>query len=106
MTTWGGTLPERKPGIFISRPSSAAALCSSRSRASLGTSTFTRTRESPSSVVAVFTIALTVPCTVVKPRDRLLAWIVTGPLGHLWSALADIALLLARSAAGKLRPGR
>ena len=99
-------MPDLKPGIFISRPSSVAALCSSRSRASLGTSTFTRTRESPSSVVAVFTIALTVPCTLVKPPERLLAWIVTGPPGHLWSAVADIAVLWARWAAGRLRAGR
>ena len=28
--------------------------------------------------------------------DAVLAWVVTGPLGHLWSALADIVLLWAR----------
>ena len=28
--------------------------------------------------------------------ERLQAWVVTGPLGHLWSALADIVVLLAR----------
>ena len=55
--------------------------------------------------MAVFTIALTVPCTVVKPRDRLMAWIITGPIGHLWSAVADIALLWVRYAAGRIRPG-
>jgi hypothetical protein len=32
----------------------------------------------------------------VKARDRLAAWLVTGPLGHLWSALADIVLLWTR----------
>jgi len=26
-------------------------------------------------------------------RDRLLAWIYTGPLGHLYGTLADIAQL-------------
>jgi hypothetical protein len=33
---------------------------------------------------------------LVNPRDRLAAWLVTGPLGHLWSATADIAELWAR----------
>jgi hypothetical protein len=28
--------------------------------------------------------------------ERLQAWIVTGPLGHLWSALADMVLIWAR----------
>jgi hypothetical protein len=32
----------------------------------------------------------------VRARDRLAAWIVTGPLGHLWSVVADVAVLLAR----------
>jgi hypothetical protein len=30
------------------------------------------------------------------PAERLLAWVVTGPLGHLWSAVADITLLWVR----------
>jgi hypothetical protein len=42
----------------------------------------------------------------VKPRERLQAWIVTGPIGHLWSAVADIAVLWGRYAVGKLRAGR
>jgi hypothetical protein len=25
------------------------------------------------------------------PAERLQAWVVTGPLGHLWSVLADLA---------------
>jgi hypothetical protein len=54
-TTSAGTLPLRNPGTRISRPSSAAALFSSRSSASVGTSTSTRTRESGSSVTFVFT---------------------------------------------------
>jgi hypothetical protein len=33
---------------------------------------------------------------VVTPTDRLAAWLVTGPPGHLWSATADIAVLFAR----------
>ena len=27
------------------------------------------------------------------PREKLAAWVVTGPLGHLYGTLADIALL-------------
>jgi hypothetical protein len=25
-----------------------------------------------------------------SPGERLLAWIVTGPVGHLWSVVADV----------------
>jgi hypothetical protein len=32
----------------------------------------------------------------VRPTDRLAAWIVTGPVGHFWSAVADIVMLWAR----------
>jgi hypothetical protein len=32
----------------------------------------------------------------LAPAERLRAWAVTGPLGHLWSAVADVALLWAR----------
>jgi hypothetical protein len=32
----------------------------------------------------------------MRARDRAAAWIVTGPLGHLWSVLADLAVLFAR----------
>jgi hypothetical protein len=50
--------------------------------------------------VVVFTAlaicGLTIPCGVMRTRDRLAAWLVTGPLGHLWSALADIVLLWTR----------
>ncbi len=53
-TTCEGTLPLRKPGTFISRPMASAACASWRSTASLGTSTSSRTRESSSSVVVVF----------------------------------------------------
>jgi hypothetical protein len=33
------------------------------------------------------------------------AWIVTGPLGHLWSALADMTLIWARYLAHRARGG-
>jgi hypothetical protein len=36
-------------------------------------------------------------------RDRVPAWIVTGPLGHLWSALADMTILWARWLAHRAR---
>jgi hypothetical protein len=32
----------------------------------------------------------------MRARDRAVAWIVTGPLGHLWSAGADMTLIWAR----------
>jgi hypothetical protein len=35
--------------------------------------------------------------------ERLLAWIVTGPLGHLWSALVDIVVVWARYLAHRAR---
>jgi hypothetical protein len=30
------------------------------------------------------------------PSERVLAWIYTGPLGHLWGAVADISELWVR----------
>jgi hypothetical protein len=35
--------------------------------------------------------------------ERALAWIVTGPLGHLYSVLADLAVFLAREVAARAR---
>jgi hypothetical protein len=40
------------------------------------------------------------------PAERTQAWLVTGPLGHLWSALADIAVVLARYGIARLRGRR
>jgi hypothetical protein len=37
--------------------------------------------------------------------EKLMAWIVTGPIGHLWSALADMALIWARYLAHRARRG-
>jgi hypothetical protein len=37
--------------------------------------------------------------------EKLHAWIVTGPLGHLWSALADMAVIWARYLAQRGRRG-
>jgi hypothetical protein len=39
---------------------------------------------------------VTIPCRFVRARDRAAAWIVTGPLGHLWSVIADVTVLFAR----------
>jgi hypothetical protein len=30
------------------------------------------------------------------PRERLQAWLVTGPVGHFWSAAADVVVLWTR----------
>jgi hypothetical protein len=46
---------------------------------------------------------LTVPCGFVRARDRAAAWIVTGPIGHLWSVLADVAVVLARYGWARVR---
>jgi hypothetical protein len=35
--------------------------------------------------------------------SRLAAWLVTGPLGHLWAGIADWAELLARWAWSRVR---
>lgn len=32
----------------------------------------------------------------LTPRERAAAWLVTGPVGHLWAGAADWAALLAR----------
>ena len=31
-----------------------------------------------------------------NPLERLQAWLVTGPVGHFWSAVADVAILWTR----------
>jgi hypothetical protein len=37
------------------------------------------------------------------PGERALAWLYTGPLGHLYGTLADIAVLWAKWIGGKVR---
>jgi hypothetical protein len=37
-----------------------------------------------------------VPAVRRAAPEKLHAWVVTGPVGHLWSALADMTLLWAR----------
>jgi hypothetical protein len=41
----------------------------------------------------------------LRPRriDRVLAWLVTGPLGHLAAGLIDCAVLVARLAWTRMR---
>jgi hypothetical protein len=41
--------------------------------------------------------------TVAPMRIRFAAWLVTGPLGHLWAGVADWVELLARWLWSKLR---
>jgi hypothetical protein len=39
---------------------------------------------------------------MTRPRsERALAWLYTGPFGHLWSAVADISVLWTRWIAGE-----
>jgi hypothetical protein len=35
--------------------------------------------------------------------EKLQAWIVTGPLGHLWSALADVTIICTRYVLNRAR---
>jgi hypothetical protein len=37
------------------------------------------------------------------PIERLAAWLTTGPLGHFYSVVADLAVFGARLAARRLR---
>lgn len=37
------------------------------------------------------------------PFERGLAWVVTGPLGHLYSVVADLLVFGARSVVGRAR---
>ena len=46
------------------------------------------------------------PVTGIGTRsraERLLAWVFTGPIGHLWSLLADAVVLWVRYGLFKLR---
>jgi hypothetical protein len=38
--------------------------------------------------------------------ERFGTWVLTGPLGHLWSAVADVAVLLARYWWSRVRKSR
>jgi hypothetical protein len=38
-----------------------------------------------------------------SPAERLAAWVLTGPLGHLWSVLADVVVVLLRHARARVR---
>jgi hypothetical protein len=38
-----------------------------------------------------------------SPAEKLAAWLYTGPLGHLWSVMADVVVLWVRYGAFKAR---
>ena len=38
-----------------------------------------------------------------RAPERVVAWVVTGPLGHLWSAVADIGMYSLRRLADNVR---
>jgi hypothetical protein len=38
--------------------------------------------------------------------ERLHAWVITGPLGHLWSAVADVTVIWVRYGLYRLRRRR
>ena len=42
----------------------------------------------------------------MRVGDRAAAWIVTGPLGHLWSVLADLVVLFARYGWSRVKAAR
>jgi len=50
-----------------------------------------------------------VPTTVTRPSrgaaERLAAWLVTGPLGHLYSVVADLTVYFARSMLRRAKRG-
>jgi hypothetical protein len=44
------------------------------------------------------------PSTVHRGlAERAAAWVITGPLGHLYSAVADLAVFFVRSVIGRAR---
>ncbi|HEY5198248.1 MAG TPA: hypothetical protein VIJ51_14605 [Solirubrobacteraceae bacterium] len=42
------------------------------------------------------------PTLRLRPSERVLAWLVTGPIGHLLAGLADCAVLIARLARARI----
>ena len=73
-----------------------------RSISSGVTSASTRTRDSGSSVTVVFTASGHRGATIASGsvtrlslplRVRVAAWVVTGPVGHLWAGVVDWAAL-------------
>jgi hypothetical protein len=46
----------------------------------------------------------TPPATVNRgPAERAAAWVVTGPLGHFYSVVADVAVFSVRALIGRAR---
>ena len=98
ITSGGGTLPLRKPGSFISRPSRRAVCWTWRSTSADGTSASTRTRDSGRSVTVAVTGEAMSGRERYRPpmRARLATWLVTGPVGHLVAGAIDWLALLGR----------
>ncbi|HWH12902.1 MAG TPA: hypothetical protein VG165_17405 [Solirubrobacteraceae bacterium] len=42
------------------------------------------------------------PTLRLRPTQRILAWLVTGPMGHLLAGLTDCAVLLCRLARARI----
>jgi hypothetical protein len=51
-------------------------------------------------------LASSVPPIPRGPLERVAAWLVTGPLGHLWSVAADVVLLWVRYGLARARGRR
>jgi hypothetical protein len=52
---------------------------------------------------SVAALASSAPPIRRGPLERAAAWLVTGPLGHLWSVTADVVLLWVRYALARAR---
>ncbi len=106
MTIGGGTLPRRKPGTLICRPSVLADWAIRLSSSPGSTDACTRTRDSGSSSVSVLTPLVAMvgegtsrirwPGVATRRRlpERAAAWLLTGPVGHLAAGLTDLAALV------------
>ncbi len=107
-TISGGTLPLRKPGIFISPPSSEAVSVIRRSTSAGSTVTSTRTLDSGSSFTVVSIAARTLKHghRRLGPGDRAGAWLYTGPLGRLASFAIDLGAIAAALALYAARRAR
>ena len=102
MTTGGGTLPLRKPGMRSWPPSLRAACWTLRSTSSAGTSASTRTRDSGSSVTLVFRVDMVAQTIAWQPcLDGLQRAPSPGPAAFLLGGVIDVLAYAAASARGE-----